>query len=97
MNLDELHKEHLKQHEKAGIDNHMKMQLEEHYRLTRELHLEYIKEELKKTKNGKLKIFIVNLLSNFLYIDKEFIIDVVVRFIIYFFVIYYVLKTFNFL
>ena len=97
MNLDELHKEHLKQHQMAGLDEPMRYRMEEHYRIGRELHLKYIKEELKKTKNGKLKIFIVNLLSNFLYIDKEFVIDVVVRFIIYFFVIYYVLKTFNFL
>lgn len=50
MNLDELHREHLKQHEIAGLDNHMKMQLEEHYRMTRELHLKYIKEELEKNK-----------------------------------------------
>jgi hypothetical protein len=42
-------------------------------------------------KNNELK----KRLSNILHIDEEFLFEVLVRFIIYFCVIYYMLKAFN--
>jgi hypothetical protein len=86
MNLDESHKEHLKQHEKAGLNNHMKLLMEEHYRISRELHQKYIKEE---SENKTLK----KRISDFLRIDKEFLVDVSLRFIIWVSIIYYMLKA----
>ena len=86
MNLDESHKEHLKQHEKAGLNEPMKLQLEEHYRILRELHQKYIKEE---SQNKTLK----KRISDFLRIDEEFLVDVSLRFIIWVSIIYYMLKA----
>jgi hypothetical protein len=86
MNLDESHKEHLKQHEKVGLSEPMKLQLEEHYRISRELHQKYIKEE---SQNKTLK----KRISDFLHIDEEFLVDVSLRFIIWVSIIYYMLKA----
>ena len=93
MNLDESHEEHLKQHEKVGLsepmENYlMKLRLEEHFRISRELHQKYIKEE---SENKTLK----KRLSDILHIDEEFLVDVLVRFVIWVSVIYYTLKAFN--
>ena len=90
MNLDELHKEHLKQHQMASLNDshneHMKLQLEEHYRISRELHQKCIKEE---SQNKTLK----KRISDFLHIDEEFLVDVSLRFIIWVSIIYYMLKA----
>ena len=61
----EMHREHLKQHQIATLNESMRLELEKHYKISRELHLKYIKEE---SKNNKLK----KRLSN---IDKEFLIE----------------------
>ena len=45
--------------------------------------------------NERMRFELKKRLSNILHIDEEFIVDVLVTFIIYFSVIYYMLKAFN--